>query len=69
MWLQSELTELSKTFQSEHTLEDFLSEKEIDVIKENATRYRNLKNGLIVPRHNAKVFLTKIFTILIPILV
>ena len=56
MWLQSELTELSKTFQSEHTLEDFLSEKEIDVIKENATRYRNLKNGLIVPRHNAKVF-------------
>ena len=69
MWLQSELTELSKTFQSEHTLEDFLSEKEIDVIKENATRYRNLKNGLIVPRHNAKVFLTNILTILIPILV
>ena len=63
MWLQSELTELSKTFQSEHTLEDFLSEKEIDVIKENATRYRNLKNGLIVPRHNAKVFSTKISTI------
>ena len=60
MWLQSELTELSKTFQSEHTLEDFLSEKEIDVIKENASRYANLHNGLVIPRHNAKVILFSI---------
>ena len=33
-----------------------MSEKEIDVIKENATRYTNLRNGLIVPKHNAKVY-------------
>ena len=55
MWLQSELTALNEVFQSDPALEDFLSEKEIDVIKENATRYANLRNGLIVPKHNAKV--------------
>ena len=55
MWLQSELNDLSKIFQSDPTLEDFLSEKEIDVIKENGTRYTNLKNGLVIPKHNAKV--------------
>ena len=55
MWLQSELTELSKIFKTDPTLEDFLSEKEIDVIKENATRYTNLRNGLVIPKHNAKV--------------
>ena len=57
MWFKSELDQLEKTFQSEHALEDFLTEAEIDVIKENSTRYANLKNGLIVPRHNAKVYL------------
>ena len=66
MWLQSELKALSETFQSEHTLEDFLPENELNVIKENATRYANLKNGLIIPRHNAKVrfinFLVKLYT-------
>ena len=55
MWLQSELVALEKCFQSDHVLEDFMSEKQIDVIKENATRYANLRNGLIVPKHNAKV--------------
>ena len=55
MWLQSELTALNEVFQSEHTLEDFMTEKEIDVIKENATRYANLRNGLVIPKHNAKV--------------
>ena len=55
MWFESELAALEKCVQSDHVLEDFLSEKEIDVIKENASRYRNLHNGLVVPRHNAKV--------------
>ena len=55
MWFQSELAALEKCFQSDHVLEDFLTEKEIDVIKENASRYANLHNGLVVPRHNAKV--------------
>ena len=57
MWLQSELAALEKCFKSDSVLEDFLSEKEIDVIKENATRYANLRNGLVVPKHNAKVIL------------
>ena len=60
MWLQSELAALEKCFKSEHVLEDFMSEKEIDVIKENATRYANLRNGFIVPKHNAKVILFQI---------
>ena len=55
MWWESELAELSSSFLSDPTLDDFLSEKEIEVIKENSTRYSNLKNGLIVPKHNAKV--------------
>ena len=55
MWFQSELAALEKCIQSDHVLEDFLTEKEIDVIKENSTRYANLHSGLVVPRHNAKV--------------
>ena len=60
MWFESELAALEKCVQSDHVLEDFLSEKEIDVIKENASRYRNLHNGLVVPRHNAKVIINNI---------
>ena len=55
MWTKAELEDLSETFH-DVKLEDILDEDELAVIKENSTRYFNLKNGIVVPRHNKKVF-------------
>ena len=55
MWLDQEVNDLKNTFLSESTLEDFLSDYEIDIIKENSTRYKNLHNGVIIPRHKRNV--------------
>ena len=55
MWTKAELEDLGETFH-DVKLEDILDEDELAVIKENSTRYFNLKNGIVVPRHNKKVF-------------
>ena len=56
MWTKHELEDLSETFR-DIKLEDIVDEDELAVIKENSTRYFNLKNGLVVPKHNKKVFI------------
>ena len=56
MWTKHELEDLSETFR-DIKLEDILDEDELAVIKENSTRYFNLKNGLVVPKHNKKVLI------------
>ena len=55
MWTKHELEDLSETFR-DIKLEEIVDEDELAVIKENSTRYFNLKNGLVVPKHNKKVF-------------
>ena len=54
MWTKTELEDLSETFR-DVKLEDIVDEDELAVIKENSTRYFNLKNGIVVPRHNKTV--------------
>ena len=54
MWTKWELSELEGTIRA-ITLEDVLTDKEIEVIKENSTRYSNLKSGIFVPKHKDKV--------------
>ena len=54
MWTKHELEDLSETFR-DIKLEEIVDEDELAVIKENSTRYFNLKNGLVVPKHNKKV--------------
>ena len=56
MWTKHELEDLSETFR-DIKLEDIVDEDELAVIKENSTRYFNLKNGLVVPKHNKKVLI------------
>ena len=48
MWTKHELEDLSETFR-DIKLEEIVDEDELAVIKENSTRYFNLKNGLVVP--------------------
>lgn len=54
MWTKAELEDLAETFRG-IKLEDVLDEDEIEVIKENSTRYLNLKDGIFVPSHTRKV--------------
>ena len=54
MWTKWEISELEGTIR-DIKLEDVLTEKEIEVIKENSTRYANLKSGIFIPKHNDKV--------------
>ena len=54
MWTKHELEDLSETFR-DIKLEDIVDEDELAVIKENSTRYFNLKNGLVVPKHKRSV--------------
>ena len=44
-----------KIFIPEFSLEDFLQDEDIEVIKENSTQYENLRNRVIVPLHKKKV--------------
>ena len=64
MWTKWELSELEGTIR-DITLEDVLTEKEIEVIKENSTRYSNLKSGIFVPKHKDKVNKDQFFLSLI----
>ena len=54
MWTAWELSELQGTLR-DIKLEDVLTEDEIMVIKDNSTRYMNLKNEIKVPKHKDKV--------------
>ena len=54
MWTKHELEDLSETFR-DIKLEDIVDEDELAVIKENSTRYFNLKNGVVVPKHKRSV--------------
>ena len=56
MWTKTEIEDLNQTFK-DIELEDIVDEDELAVIKENSTRYFNLKNGILVPRHNKSVIL------------
>ena len=65
MWTKAELEDLGDTFR-DIKLEDILDSEELDVIKENSSRYKNLVDGIIVPKHNKKVrniLLTKLIDI------
>ena len=55
MWTKAELEDLGDTFR-DIKLEDILDSEELNVIKENSTRYKNLVNEIIVPKHNKKVY-------------
>lgn len=57
MWLKSEIDDLKSIVSSDSRLENFLTKEEIDVIKQNSTRYVNLRNQVFVPQHNRKVML------------
>ena len=54
MWTKAELEDLGDTFR-DIKLEDILDEEELAVVKENSSRYFNLKNGVVVPKHKKKV--------------
>ena len=54
MWTSWELSELQGTLR-DIKLEDVLTEDEIMIIKDNSTRYMNLKNEIKVPKHKDKV--------------
>ena len=54
MWTEWELSELQGTLR-DISLEDILTEDEIMVIKDNSSRYQNLKNEIMVPKHKDKV--------------
>ena len=55
MWLSSEIENLKLLVQSDSKLEHFMTKEEIDIIKQNSTRYVNLKNQVFVPQHDRKV--------------
>ena len=54
MWTKAELEDLGETCRG-IKLEDVLNQEEIDVIKENSTRYLNLQDGIFIPTHTRKV--------------
>ena len=54
MWTKWELDELEGTLR-DITLEDVLTEEEINVIKDNSTRYENLKSSIMIPKHTKPV--------------
>ena len=54
MWTEAELQDMGDTFR-DIKLEDILDTDELAVIKENSSRYRNLVNGVVVPKHKRKV--------------
>ena len=54
MWTKHELKDLEDTFR-DIKLEDIVDSEELEVIKRNPARYRNLVNRVIVPPHNRSV--------------
>ena len=59
MWHESEFDALQKLFDNkfDSNLEDVLFDDEIDAIKRNGRiAWENIKNRVIVPPHNRKVY-------------
>ena len=57
MWTETEIKQLEMTL--DHVeLDHILTEEEIEIIKENSTRFTSLKSEIIVPKHNREVFFT-----------
>ena len=54
MWTDLELKQLESTLEDVE-LDHILTEEEIEIIKQNSTRYENLQNRVIVPLHRKKV--------------
>ena len=54
MWTKHELKDLEDTFR-DIKLEEIVDSEELEVIKRNPARYRNLVNRVIVPPHNRSV--------------
>ena len=66
MWLKKELVQLTyllpqnqtlgknsgSPYKLNHSLADFLEPDEIHVIQQNGTRFQNLKNDIIIPKHS-----------------
>ena len=64
MWTDIEIKKLESTL--EHVeLDHILTEQEIEIVKENSTRYTSLKSEIIVPKHNKEVELFLEFSIFI----
>ena len=57
MWTKTELEDLGSTFR-DIKLEDIVDSEELEVIKRNPARYKNLVNRIVVPPHNRSVRFT-----------
>ena len=71
MWAHDEIEKMRRIIVDDVSVEDFLDETEIDVIKgledgvySNITRYKNLYNSIIVPKLKPKVVYYKYFYLL-----
>ena len=58
MWISAEFEALQKLFDTkfDSNLEDVLLDDEISAIKSGGTAFENLRNRIIVPIHNKKVY-------------
>ena len=58
MWLSTEFEALQKLFDTkfDSNLEDVLLDDEISAIKSGGMAFENLRNRIIVPMHNKKVY-------------
>ena len=54
MWTDLELKQLESTLEDVE-LDHILTEEEIEIIKQNSTRYNSLKSEIIVPKHTREV--------------
>ena len=54
MWTDIELKQLESTLEDVE-LDHILTEEEIEIIKQNSTRYNSLKSEIIVPKHTKEV--------------
>ena len=54
MWTHDELKQLELTLK-DVDLDHILTQEEIEIIKQNSTRYNSLKSEIIVPKHDKEV--------------
>ena len=54
MWTHDELKRLELTLK-DVDLDHILTPEEIEIIKQNSTRYNSLKSEIIVPKHDKEV--------------
>ena len=54
MWTHDELKQLELTLK-DVDLDHILTPEEIEIIKQNSTRYNSLKSEIIVPKHDKEV--------------